>query len=93
MRQDTPFQLPLSRRQFVATAVLATSATAGCLHEGTETFEATPVGLPPLAQENLQLGESTVESERIEISGPEDTGVELQNQTTVYSRAAGLGGA
>lgn len=93
MSQDVPPVLPLSRRQFVATTALAATAAAGCLHEGTQDFEANPVGLSAQAQETLQLGKTTADSSTIEISGPEDTDVELRTQTTVYSRAAGMGGA
>lgn len=84
----------LGRRRLLALIGSATvGGFAGCNGITDQSFEASSVGLSPVAQETLLLGElgrETLTDERSAADG--NASVSITTHTAVYSRAAALGG-
>lgn len=81
------------RRVLAAVGSGAALSLAGCTGVTSQSYESSPVELSDTAQGTLQLAELTREtiSDEERVAGG-NVSVSITSHTTVYSRAAGLGG-
>jgi hypothetical protein len=92
MSEEETTRLPVSRRGFLATTVVAATSTAGCSGLTEQSFEAPPVGLPESEHDGFRMAESTVDPVTLNFQGPASTEVEITNHTAVYERTTRSGG-